>query len=98
MLHIDPLGTSAWNALISGRKHWVFFPSTLPRHQIPGLHESLDDMEAIEWFLNYLPSISEKQRRELGMLEYIQEAGECVFVPSGWWHTVINLDFSIAGI
>ena len=22
--------------------------------------------------------------------------GECMYVPSGWWHTVINIDDSIA--
>ena len=40
------------------------------------------------------PSISVAQ--ELGMIEAIQCPGEIMFVPGGWHHIVMNLDFAIA--
>lgn len=29
-------------------------------------------------------------------VEVIQRPGECVYVPSTWWHTVINFDYGVA--
>lgn len=30
-VHIDPLGTSAWNTVIRGRKLWVVFPPSVEK-------------------------------------------------------------------
>jgi histone arginine demethylase JMJD6 len=60
------------------------------------------DHEASSWFAHVYPRFKEKQKgkkrlgEELGMIEFIQRPGEIVFIPSGWWHIVLNLDFTIA--
>lgn len=35
-IHTDPLGTSAWNAVTHGRKHWVLFEPGTPEHMVKG--------------------------------------------------------------
>ncbi|POW14770.1 hypothetical protein PSTT_02697 [Puccinia striiformis] len=104
--HIDPNGTSAWNAVITRRKYWICFP---PHTTPPGVMVNDDESEVesplsiSEWFLNYYDFAKEtygrfsKHPETRGlMLEGICEAGETFFVPSGWWHLVINLESSIA--
>lgn len=35
-VHIDPLGTSAWNTVVSGRKLWVLFPPHVDKNVAKG--------------------------------------------------------------
>lgn len=97
--HKDPNSTSAWNVAIQGRKLWVMLP---PGIQPPGV--STDDEESevtspvgiAEWvisgFYNDIFKINNGDSVQVG----ITFPGECMYVPAGWWHLVINIDDSIA--
>ena len=99
--HIDPNCTSAWNAVLSGRKKWVMFP---PKVVPPGVHASENGLNVatsvsiIEWFLNFYQEAREgtPDAPAGAMRECVVEAGEVIFVPRGWWHLVINLEESVA--
>jgi len=103
--HVDPLATSAWNACLEGRKRWALYPpggwdgegdAWLP----PGVkltrmedgERSYDAPSSYEWWLTTYPSLDVRERP----LEFIQEAGDVVFVPRGWWHTVVNETYMVA--
>lgn len=100
-VHTDPLGTSAWNAITSGKKRWVLFEPKHPAKFVKGkaLRRDHEDDEAIDYFYNILPRIREQIRIEgydVKVHECIQNAGEIIFVPCNWWHGVINLENTVA--
>lgn len=86
--HADVFRSYSWSANICGRKKWLLYP--------PGQEDFLRD---IHGNLPYDVTSTELQDRGLyphseeacQPLEIIQEAGEIIFVPSGWHHQVYNL-------
>lgn len=86
--HADVFRSYSWSANICGRKKWLLYP--------PGQDEFLRDTHGN---LPYDVTSTELQNKGLfphseeacQPLEIIQEAGEIIFVPSGWHHQVYNL-------
>jgi hypothetical protein len=78
-LHVDVLQSSAWNAVITGLKHWRFYSPD---------QEQLLDAGRVDAFTPDL----ERFPRHAGShaLECLQGPGDVVFTPSGWWHQVRN--------
>lgn len=95
-VHVDPLGTSAWNTLLVGRKRWVLFPPDVPKHivQAKAFVRSGEDDEAVNYFMDLLPRL--KQAHAPECIELIQYPGDTIFVPGGWWHAVLNIEDAVA--
>lgn len=94
--HKDPNNTSAWNIALQGRKFWVMIP---PNITPPGVMVDDEESEVTsplsvgEWILSGFYNDALKIPEVLMGITF---PGECMYVPSNWWHLVINLDDSIA--
>jgi len=92
--HKDPNFTSAWHGLIIGKKKWILFP---PDFVPLGIFPSPDGQQVtgpetmVQWFIDFY-----KEKTPVKPIECTLNAGELMFIPSQWWHSVINLEESVA--
>ncbi|XP_043921799.1 2-oxoglutarate and iron-dependent oxygenase JMJD4 isoform X1 [Protopterus annectens] len=91
--HADVFHSYSWSANICGRKKWLLFP--------PGQEDFLRDCHGN---LVYDVTATSLQNHEqyphyskcCFPIEVNQEAGEIIFIPSGWHHQVYNLEDTIS--
>ena len=83
--HEDVVNSSAWLALIQGKKKWAILPPDNGQY----LYEGKADVLASNY--EKYPLLA-----KANPIYYTQQPGEIVFVPSGWWHQVHNEDVSIS--
>lgn len=101
--HKDPNATCAWNSVMKGTKYWLMFPPSTPP---PGVHTDSSESEVTapcslaEWFLGgFFTETMELARtadpkRPPPFLHGLCHTGETMYVPSGWWHMVLNVQMS----
>jgi hypothetical protein len=98
VFHVDPNATHAWNAAITGRKRWIFYP---PGCTPPGVYPSPDQDEVAlplsigEWLCSFWSDHLQRPER----LECTAMPGDVIFVPHGTClrSAVHHYDVSLAG-
>ncbi|KAL3504772.1 hypothetical protein ACH5RR_034613 [Cinchona calisaya] len=96
--HVDPALTSAWNTLLCGHKRWALYPpGKVPLGVTVNVNEddgdvNIDTPSSLQWWLDFYPLLSDEDKP----IECTQLPGETIFVPSGWWHCVLNLETTVA--
>jgi hypothetical protein len=92
-LHADVFTSFSWSVNVCGRKRWLLFP--------PGEEACLQDRFGKLTYDATVPELQDEKMypryKELCRSEeIIQEAGEAIFIPSGWHHQVWNLEDTIS--
>lgn len=92
-LHADVFTSYSWSVNVVGRKRWLLFPPGEEMHLRDRFGNLAYDATAEDIFdkTNY-PSCDRPGK----CYDVIQEAGEAIFVPSGWHHQVWNLEDTIS--
>jgi hypothetical protein len=90
-LHHDVFRSNSWSASISGRKRWIIYHPL----EEPNLKDSFEQFAPTgQW-----GSMTQSQRASWPRVEavksyvdLVQQPGDIIFIPSGYYHEVYNLD------
>ncbi|EKX42725.1 hypothetical protein GUITHDRAFT_141117 [Guillardia theta CCMP2712] len=90
--HKDTLNSFSWSSNICGCKRWWMLP---PEYE----QETLDG-EGKEHIFDVREEEGEKHCRFVlarpRITTFLQRAGDTIFVPSGWWHQVENVEDTVS--
>ncbi|KAL2243690.1 UNVERIFIED_CONTAM: 2-oxoglutarate and iron-dependent oxygenase JMJD4 [Sesamum indicum] len=90
-LHADVFRSYSWSANICGRKHWYFLS--------PDQHHLVHDRYMKSSVYDIFEDVSKMKYpgfEKAIWWECTQEQNEIIFVPSGWYHQVHNLEDTIS--
>ncbi|KAG9137929.1 hypothetical protein Leryth_025621 [Lithospermum erythrorhizon] len=90
-LHSDVFRSYSWSANVCGRKKWYFLS--------PSQHTFVFDRYMKNSVYDIFEEVNEKifpHFKKAIWWECTQEENEIIFVPSGWFHQVLNLDDAIS--
>ncbi|WVZ18359.1 hypothetical protein V8G54_005681 [Vigna mungo] len=83
-LHADVFRSYSWSSNVCGKKKWLFLdPSQNMKNCVYNIFDEVSNSK----FPGFSKAI---------WLECTQDAGEIIFVPSGWYHQVHNLEDTIS--
>ncbi|ETV92387.1 hypothetical protein, variant 2 [Aphanomyces invadans] len=85
-LHHDVLLSYSWSINICGRKEWLLFPPT-ETWKLWDRSGRCTATNATEFDATQFPHLATAHH-----VRVVQGVGEALFVPSGWYHQVQNLD------
>ncbi|KAM7273688.1 hypothetical protein ACFE04_028352 [Oxalis oulophora] len=90
-LHADVFRSYSWSANVCGKKKWVFLP--------PSQSHLVFDRNGKNCIYNIFDDIDETKFPGFNKtiwFECTQEKDEIIFVPSGWYHQVHNMEDTIS--
>nr|XP_016512716.1 PREDICTED: jmjC domain-containing protein 4-like [Nicotiana tabacum] len=90
-LHADVFRSYSWSANVCGKKQWYFLP--------PSQHHLVFDRNMKSTVYNIFADVSQSKFpgfEKAVWWECTQEENEVIFVPSGWYHQVHNLEDTIS--
>jgi len=106
-LHVDAYNWTGWNALLAGRKVWRFWPPGTPAHVLYSKRQPKQGglIASYQSDVNCFATMDTLAHDAAQFplfdgagppLEILQEAGDVVVIPSGWWHQVYHLSETVA--
>lgn len=93
-LHADVFFSYSWSANIVGKKRWLLFPPKEENKFRDSYGQLVYDVLSKD--LKDHTKYDKYDSQHLKCFEVIQEAGEIIFIPSGWHHQVWNLEDTIS--
>eukprot|EP01043_Picozoa_sp_COSAG02_P042511 COSAG02_NODE_3621_length_6458_cov_23.823243_2_plen_459_part_00 len=90
-MHCDVMASYSWSVNVCGLKRWQL----VPPHATPLLFDGLGDQMAAD-LTDCCSCYGGLETARGHAIEIIQQSGEAIFVPSGWHHSVENLEDTLS--